>query len=532
MAYLHFVSESAQTDQDEKPLMSLRDWLAVLGASLAAFMAVLDIQVTNASLRELQGALGLELTEGGWISTAYLIAETIMIPLTGYFSQVFGIRRFLLFNSALFILSSILCGLAWNLPSMVAFRCLQGIAGGALIPMAFQILLVVIPKEGRNLGMVIFGLTATLAPTVGPALGGWLTDHFGWRYIFFINLFPGILMMALIRMGLPSTSVRWSRLRLMDYPGVLTLALGLGTLTYVLEDGAKHNWFETFSIQICTLLAIVSLTAFIFIQLTRRNPLLNLKILGERNFFLTSLITLISGATLYGGIFSLSLYLGQVQNDSASEIGSIIMWLGVPQLLVMPLLPWLMQRFNLRFLAGVGLLLFAYSNYLNAFMDFNYAGEQVRLSLLIRALGQPLFMIPVSAIGMSLVNKVSAGNASSIFNMMRNLGGSIGVAMSGTFLMTHQQIHFQNLMEKVSRGDSLLGESLYRIEMGLRGLGFGIEEAKAAALKSFVGLAYRDSYIQAFNDIFMTLALALLFSVILVGLLKTKDISATQMEIH
>lgn len=512
--------------------MSWKDWLAVVGASLAAFMAVLDIQVTNASLRELQGALGLELTESGWISTVYLIAETIMIPLTGYLSQVFGLRRFLLLNSFLFIISSILCGLAWNLPSMIVFRSLQGIAGGALIPMAFQILLVVIPKEGRNLGMVIFGITATLAPTVGPSLGGWLTDHFGWRNIFFINIMPGILMMVLVKYGLSGSEIQWKKLKEMDYWGILTLALGLGTLTYVLEDGAKHNWFETFNIQICTLIAMVSLTAFIVLQLTRKNPLLELGILTERNFLLTCLITLISGATLYGGIYSLSLYLGQIHNYSASEIGSIIMWLGVPQLMVMPFLPWAMRKVSLKVLAAIGILLFAYSNYMNAFMDFSYAGDQVRLSLLIRALGQPLFMIPISAIGMSLVNNASAGNASSLFNMMRNLGGSIGVATSGTFLITNQQNHLQHLTEKLSRGDSLLNEYLLKAELGLRSLGLGLGEAKIAAIKSILKVAYRDSFIQAFNDIFMTLSLALVVSVIFVGLLKKVAPTNTSMEMH
>ncbi len=530
MSYLHFAQPLSES-QTEKSFMTAKDWLAVIGASLAAFMAVLDIQVTNASLRELQGSLGLELTESGWISTVYLIAETIMIPLTGYLSHVFGIRRFLLLNSFLFIISSILCGLAWNLPSMIVFRCLQGIAGGALIPMAFQILLVVIPKEGRNLGMVIFGITATLAPTVGPSLGGYLTDNFGWRNIFFINILPGIVMMILLRYGLDSAEVQWKKLKEMDYWGIMTLALGLGTLTFVLEDGAKHNWFETFSIQVCTLISMISLTVFIVIQLTRKNPLLELGILMERNFLLTCLITLISGATLYGGIYSLSLYLGQIHNYSASEIGSIIMWLGVPQLMVMPLLPWAMKHISLKVLATIGILLFAYSNYLNAFMDFNYAGDQVRLSLLIRALGQPLFMIPISAIGMSLVNNASAGNASSLFNMMRNLGGSIGVATSGTFLITNQQVHLQHLNEKINRGDVLLEEYLFKAEYGLRALGLGFEEAKLVAIKSLLKVAYRDSFIQSFNDIFMTLSLALFVSIIFVGLLKG-GAKSSNMEIH
>jgi DHA2 family multidrug resistance protein len=208
------------------------------------------------------------------------------------------------------------------------------------------------------------------------------------------------------------------------------------------------------------------------------------------------------------------------------------MWLGVPQLLVMPLLPWAMKKLSLKSLATIGILLFAYSNYLNAFMDFNYAGDQVRLSLLIRALGQPLFVIPISAIGMSLVNNSSAGNASSLFNMMRNLGGSIGVAMSGTFLITNQQEHLQNLTEKINPGHSLMGEYLIKAEYGLRSLGVGIDEAKVAALKSIFRIAYRDSFIQSFNDIFITLALTLMLSLVFIGLLKNVKSDSANLEIH
>jgi len=174
MSHFHIPFRVIHRKRDLGKPITLKNWFAVFGASLAAFMAVLDIQVSNASMREIQSSLGLELTEGGWISTAYLIAETIMIPLTGYLSEAFGIRRFILWNCLIFIISSVLCGLSWNIESMIVFRCLQGFSGGALVPMAFQVLLIFIPKEKRYLSMVIFGLTATLAPTIGPSLGGWL----------------------------------------------------------------------------------------------------------------------------------------------------------------------------------------------------------------------------------------------------------------------------------------------------------------------------------------------------------------------
>jgi MFS transporter, DHA2 family, multidrug resistance protein len=517
-------------DQKADKVMTMADWFAVWGASLGAFMAVLDIQITNASLREIQGSLGLDLAESGWISTAYLIAETLMIPLTGYLSEVFGIRRFIMVNCFLFIIASVLCGLAWNVDSIIAFRIFQGLVGGALVPLAFQILLIFIPSEKRHLSMVIFGLTATLAPTIGPSLGGWLTEHFGWRYVFFINIFPGALMLYLIFRGIRSGPILWQKLKQIDLPGILFLSAGLGTLTYVLEEGARQDWFDSRTIQICTLTALISLTIFIVSQLFRKNPLLNLFVLGDRNFLFTSLITMISGAALYGGIFSLSIYLGQIQNYRAADIGSVIMWLGVPQLMIMPLLPLLMKHVNLKALAVIGLLIFAYSNYLNAFMDSNYSGDQVRLSLLIRAIGQPLFMIPISTIGMALVSHQTAGNASSIFNMMRNLGGSIGVAMASTFMLSRQQLHFQQIVASLNSGNNLLGEYLYKLEAAFRIAGHDIVAAKQLAIKLISSIALRDSFIQAFNDIFIILAMGLALAAMFVLMLKPVDSSNVFLE--
>ncbi len=515
---------------DEGSAKSLRKWLAVIGASLGAFIAILDIQVTNASLREISGSLGLDMGETGWISTAYLIAETVMIPLTGYLSEVFGVRRFIMWNCFLFMIASVLCGFSWNLSSLIAFRALQGLVGGALVPMAFQILLVFIPRHMRHVGMVIFGLTATLAPTIGPSLGGWITDEFGWRYIFFFNIVPGALMIFLIGKGLRANRVNWKLLREFDVLGVLSLTLGLGTLTYILEEGARRNWFEDRTIQICTLAFMLCFSAFLISLLLKEKPLLNLNVLKERNFLLTSLITMISGAALYGGIFSISMYLGQIQNYSATQIGKTVMWLGIPQLVIMPLTPWLMRRVNFKILATIGIAFFALSNFLNAFMDVNYSGDQLCFSLFIRAVGQPLFLIPISTVGMLLVSDRDAGNASSIFNMMRNLGGSLGVSLAGTFLVSKQKIHQSAIFEAMDSGSSLIQEGLYKMEVGFRAMGMDLLSAKEAALRALSAVTLRDSFIQSFNDVFFVLGCALVISIALILALKPVEITEVFLE--
>jgi DHA2 family multidrug resistance protein len=505
--------------------MTWREWAAVLGAALGAFIAILDIQITNASLREIQGALGLDMIEGGWISTSYLIAEICIIPLTSYFSEVFGLRRYILVNTALFILASVLCGCAWNLTSMIGFRVLQGIFGGTLIPMAFQVMLIFMPQDKRPLGMAIFGLTATLAPTLGPSLGGWLTDTYGWRTIFFINVLPGILMIATIRTGLPTESMILSKLKKIDFGGIITLILGLGCLTYILEDGARLQWFEDRDIQVAFLISLISLSLFVAIQILREHPLLNLRILLDRNFGLTSLITMMAGAAIYGGIYALSMYLSAIQNYTATDIGSIMMWVGIPQLFVMPLLPFLMRRMDLRLLAFIGLVLFAASNYLNSFLDYNYAGEQFRISLIIRAIGQPLFLIPLSTIGIAYVSPKESGNAAAVFNMLRNLGGSIGIALAGTFMISRQTYHYYRYMEHYGTSNPRFNFGLSLMEMKYRQSGVDILQAKSEALKTLVSIAVRDSYIQSFSDIFAFLSLGLALCLILVFFMKKVDMT-------
>jgi DHA2 family multidrug resistance protein len=500
----------AASDVLRERVVTLRDWAAVIGVALGAFMAILDIQIINASLREIQGALSLDLSEGGWISTAYLIAEIIVIPLTAFFSEAIGSRRYIIANTVLFIIASGLCGCSWNLESMIAFRILQGISGGTLIPMSFQTILTTLPPSKRNIGLAIFGVTATLAPTLGPAIGGYLTDSYGWRSIFFLNIAPGILMLSFIAYGIPKAKFHLEKLLELDITGAITMAVGLGTLTFILEQGAEKDWFEDPVIRICSLICVASLTLFMAIQLIKEKPLLNLKLLAERNFGIAALVTVLASMALYGGVFATALYLGQIQSYSAQQIGSAMMWIGIPQLLVLPFLPWLMSRFDSRVLIFFGFCLFTYSNWLNSHLNINYAGEQFRISLIIRALGQPLFMIPLSAMGMALISKEEAGHASAIYNVLRNLGGSIGIALTSTFVVTRVNHHLFSHTVTIDPDSPLLQSQLMPSQLNFMTNGFIRSDATTLAGKQVLELAYRDSLIQSFGDVFYIIAIGLL----------------------
>ena len=516
--------------KQDRDQMTTREWIAVLGGALGAFMAILDIQVTNASIREISGALNLDIGESGWISTAYLIAEIIVIPLTAFFSTSFGVRRYLVINCFGFLIASMMCGLSWSPTSMIVFRALQGFTGGTLIPMSFQIILSLMPEKQKPIGLTIFGLTITLAPTLGPSLGGWLTDQYGWRFIFFINLIPGVLMIAAIRYGLEQTKSKLEYLKKLDLLSVIALVIGLSSFTYILEEGPKEDWFDSEKIRFMFLASLLAFPFFVVRQFEIKTPILNLRLFKDRNFAIGTIVTALAGCALFSGIYSLSLFLGQVQSYSASQIGQVLMWVGLPQLLVMPLVPSLMRRFDLRLLAIIGMGLFAYSNWMNTDLSWHFGGEEFRASLLVRALGQPLFVIPLSVMSMSMIQKDQSGDASSIFNVMRNLGASLGIALTSTFLVKRQTLHLLSKAETLSSFDSSLNEKIYKTELSLRGAGMDAQSAKIRSFHEIMHPTIRDSVIAAFSDIFFILSFSLIFCILLIVCLRKINLTADATE--
>src|ERR1700709_135995 len=266
------------------PAVSAKTWLAVFGATLGAFMAVLNIQIVNASLADIQGAIGAGIDDGGWISTSYLIAEIIVIPLSAWLAQVFSIRVYLLTNAVLFLLFSAACALAQDLPQMIVLRAFQGFTGGVLIPMAFTLIITLLPKAKQPVGLALFAVSATFAPAIGPTIGGYLTENWGWQYIFYVNLVPGAVMIAMLWFSLEAKPMKLSLLREGDWAGIATMAIGLSALQTVLEEGNKDDWFGSAFIVNLSVIAAVSLTAFLWIELSTEKPLLNLRLLFRRNF--------------------------------------------------------------------------------------------------------------------------------------------------------------------------------------------------------------------------------------------------------
>ncbi|MEZ5830964.1 MAG: MDR family MFS transporter [Dongiaceae bacterium] len=501
--------------------VSLTTWLGVIGATLGAFLAVLNIQIVNSSLADIQGAIGAGIDDGGWISTSYLIPEIIVIPLTGWLARVFSMRKYLLVNTALFLAFSVACAFAQNLGEMIVLRAFQGFTGGVLIPAAFTLIMTMLPRAKQPIGLAMFALSATFAPAIGPTIGGYLNENYGWEYIFYVNLVPGAIMLAMLFVSLPKTPMQLSLLRNGDWAGIAAMAIGLGALQTVLEEGNKDDWFGSDFIIRLSVIAAIALPIFVWIELKVKNPVINLRLLARRNFGLGTAANFMLGAALYGSSFVLPLYLSQIQGYNAEQIGEVLAWTGIPQLVMIPLVPKLMRTFDTRVLIGIGFTLFAASNFMNIYMSYDYAGDQLFWANIVRAIGQALVMTPLSAVASSGIEAENAGSASGLFNMTRNLGGAIGIAVLQTLITKREQFHDNILMSSVSNFSEATRQRISDLTHYF--LTHGITDVAAAQHQAIIAIGRvvrRQAFVMSYSDVFFLLGLGLVLSLIATLALK------------
>ncbi len=508
------------TSLSDEPV-PLKNWIAVIGTAIGAFMAILDIQITASSLRDIQGGLGASVDEGSWISTSYLIAEIVTIPLTGWLSRVFGARNYIVANAILFVIFSILCGTAHDMSTMIVYRALQGFTGGTLIPMCFTTILGMLPPSKQPIGLAIFSLSATFAPSIGPAVGGYITDTFSWPYIFFLNVIPGLILIGMLLYSLPGAKMQLDLIKKHDIPGIILMTVGLSSLIYVLEEGQRKDWFGSDLIRTPAIVAAITITLFVVRELTARYPLVNLRLLARRNFGFGTLSSVALGFALYGSVYLLPLYLAIVHGYSAWQIGQVLIWSGLPQLLITPFVPALMKRIDPRAMVSFGLMMFGISCLMNGFMSHDYAGDQLILSMVVRAFGLPFVITPLAAITTAGIDVEETGSASALFNMMRNLGGSIGTALLSTIVTQREQFHSWRIYEHVSDSDLPVRNFLNQTASGLaHTAGTSQWSAHQQALQVLSGQVRKESFIMAFNDAFIAVAIVLFLGAFLMFLMK------------
>lgn len=491
-------------------------WLGVAAGALGSLMATLDISIVNASMPTIQGEIGASAAEGTWIATAYLVAEIVIIPLTGWMERMLGLRRFLLIAAVLFTGFSVMCGLSTTLAAMIVGRVGQGFTGGAMIPTAMTIIATRLPPSQQPVGTALFGATVILGPVMGPLAGGWLTENLSWHYAFFINVPVCGLLMVLLLTGLKDQAMRLDELFQADWLGIVGLALGLGGLTVVLEEGHRELWFE--SSLICWLTAMTLLGAALVAagQYLAPRPVIRLALLRNRGFAAVFVMALALGAVLYGSAFIIPQFLAAVAGYNALQSGMVVLLVGIPAMLMMPLLPMLIARADVRVMVAIGFLVMAAACWLNGNLTTASTGSAFTPGQLLCGVGQSLTMMFLNQSAISSVAAKEAGDASGLFNAARNLGGSICLALLATVQDGRLEFHRWTMHAAVQASDPQVQAFVAGQAAALGGGPDGLEGAYRTVDFAISGQALA----MAFSDDFFVMTMVTLAVLPLVFLLK------------
>jgi MFS transporter, DHA2 family, multidrug resistance protein len=511
----------APTPGLETERASVSDWIAVAAGSLGALMATLDISITNSALPQIQGEIGATGTEGTWISTAYLMSEIVMIPLAAWLTRVFGLRNFLLGNAALFILFSMMCGWSHTLPVMIIGRIGQGFTGGAMIPTAQTIIRTRLPRAQFPIGMTVFGLIVLLGPLLGPVLGGWLAENINWSWCFFINLPVCLALITLLIVGLPSDRPQWDTFFKADWLGIVGLAIGLSSLTVVLEEGQRERWFESNLIVALSCVSLMGMVMIAVSQVVAHKPIMRLSLMRNPRYASVIVIVFAVGAGLYGVSYLLPQFLSLVAGYNAEQSGAIMLVSGVPAFLMMPVLPRLLGKLDFRVLVIAGLLLFALSCMLDIELTAQSVGHDFFWSQLIRGVAQILAMMPLNQASMAAVSREDSGDAAGLYNMARNLGGSVGLAIIGTVIDRRTTFHTAMIRESLTN-NSVLGQDRIASSAANWFAQTGdLAYSQMRALGQIAVQIQQQAMVITYSETFYLLGIALLACVPLALLLKT-----------
>jgi DHA2 family multidrug resistance protein len=503
---------------------AVNPWIIAMTVMLATFMEVLDTSVANVALPHIAGNLSATIDESTWVLTSYLVSNAIILPMGGWFSMLLGRKRFYMICVALFTVASLLCGVAPTLGALIVFRILQGLGGGALQPMSQAILVESFPREKHGMAMAVYGMGVVFAPVIGPTLGGWLTDNYSWRWIFLINLPFGILSLALTAWLVhdPPYLVRKSfgnGLKV-DYIGFGLLALGLGALEVVLDEGQREDWFSSNFIVIAAILCVFSLAAVVFWELRQKQPVIDFHVLKERNFMLATVSMLVLGFVLYGSTALLPLFLQTLLGYTALLSGLVLSPGGIAILLCMPLVGILLRKFEPRWLVVFGVLISSAGLLAMSRFNLNLDFATAMRSRVVQSLGLAFLFVPISTTAFARIPRERTNYAAGLFNLARNIGGSSGIAAVTTILARRAQYHQSVLVSHMTPYDAPYREALARTAMAVQSAGGSPPDAAAQAHGILYGTLLRQSSMLAFADAFWIMAVLFIAVVPLMFLMK------------
>src|SRR5215467_1808582 len=499
---------------------NINPWIIAISVMLATFMEVLDTSVVNVSLPHIAGSLSATIDEATWTVTSYLVANAIILPMTGWLASTFGRKRLLMISVVGFTGASFLCGFAPTLGSLIFFRVIQGATGGALQPLSQAVLLEAFPPNERGKAMGFWGLGVVVAPILGPVLGGWLTDNYSWRWVFYINIPVGVASLIMTKMFIFDPPYLRQESRGVDYWGIGMLAVGIGALQILLDKGQEEDWFESHFMVLLAIVATVTLVAFVIHELRTKDPVVDLHVFKIRSYAVGVFLMTVVGFVLYGSLVLLPIMLQTLLGYPSLQAGIAMAPRGVGAFFMMPITGLMTGRFDARKLLTVGLVIGGVTLIWLSWLNLQAGYWDIFWPQLIQGVGMSLLFVPLTTVSMDPIPREKMGNATSLFNLMRNIGGSIGIAVTGTMIARHTQSNIATLGTHVSQFDPHTQSYFYQLRSAFMAAGADMVTATERAYAAIFGMVQRQASMVSFVGLFWLLGVIFLAMIPLVLLMK------------
>ena len=509
---------------------SLRDWVGVLAMVVGLFMAIMDVQIVTSSLTQIQGGLSASPDEISWVQTAYLIADVVMVPLSGMLSRLLSTRVLFVSAALGFTAASALCATATSLSQMILYRAMQGFCGGAITPSVFPVIYTKFRGPRLATLMVIISVILNLSSTLGPTIGGFLTDTISWHWLFLVNIVPGIVVAITVWLTIRIDKPDWSLLRYFDLCGLVLMALFLGCLEYALEEGPRWDWLADNTVRTAVIVSAIASGLFFWRVLTYHQPIVDLRTFTNRNFALGSFYTFIVGSGMYSTTYLIPLFLAQVRGFSAWQIGMTVVVAGLAQMALSPISTQVARRIDLRIMLGFGLFLFAFSMYLTAGLTNQSGFSELLVPQALRGFALMFCYLPANLIALGTVPPDQLKNAAGLYNLTRDLGGAIALAALGTIMNVRLHFHWNRLIEDINPARSAVQQFLESQSNRFEGLITG--DAGRAAIKLLAGVVQREALVLTYNDALMAIGVVFIFALTLMPLVKSPRASPLTADSH
>jgi DHA2 family multidrug resistance protein len=492
--------------------MDPRKLIAFFAMVVGMFMSILDIQIVSASLAEIQAGLSAGSDEIGWVQTAYLIAEVIMIPLSGTLARIISTRYLFAFSAAGFTAASALAATATNIDQMIVYRAIQGFIGGGMIPSVFAAAFTIFPPSKRAIVSPIIGLIATLAPTIGPTVGGYLSNAFSWHWLFLVNIIPGIIVTIVTWNFIDFDKPELSLFKKFDWWGLLSMGIFLGALEYVLEEGNSNDWFNDNMIVLGACASVIACVIFFYRALTVSFPVVDLTAFTNRNFAFGSMFSFVMGIGLYGLTYIYPVYLSRIRGYDSQMIGETMFVSGLAMFMTAPLAGKLSTRMDLRLMMVIGFVSFASGTYIMTGITQDWDFYELLLPQILRGFGLMMCMVPINNIALGTLSPARIRGASGLFNLTRNLGGAVGLAIISTLLSNRQDVHYERMRENMDWGKGVAVDQLNSMASNLNAAGL---DGATGAIRQMVQMVTKQAVVMSFSDVFMILTV--LFTLMILG---------------